>query len=330
MAGLVDGELIGGEQDLRIFGVSGIKEAEEGDITFLANSVYLPFLFDTKASAVLVSREIVCENKPVILTDNPSRAFNKIVAFFAPSAPNLPVGIHSTAVIEKNVHLGLGISIGPHVFIGEGSHIGDQSVIQANSFIGPYTRIGKEVLIYPNVTIREYTEIGDRAIIHSGTVIGSDGYGYETIEDEHVKIPHSGTVLIEEDVEIGANVCVDRGRFKKTIIGRGSKIDNLVQIAHNVVIGPNCLIISQAGISGSTELGKNVIIAGQAGVVGHITIGDHAIIGAGAGVSKPVAAKAIVLGSPAKPIGEQKRLFAFIARLPDLFKDVAELKKKLK
>jgi UDP-3-O-[3-hydroxymyristoyl] glucosamine N-acyltransferase len=219
--------------------------------------------------------------------------------------------------------------VGPHAVISEGCRIGDRSIIGANVFIGAGCQIGEDVLIYPNVTIREYVEIANRVIIHSGSVIGSDGYGYETVDGEHEKIPHVGSVLIDDDVEIGANVCVDRGRFKKTWIQKGAKIDNLVQIAHNVVIGPNTLIVSQAGISGSTEIGKNVIIAGQAGIVGHITIGDHAIIGAGAGVPKSVPANAVVLGSPAKPIQEQKRLFAYISRLPEIFKDVAALKKKI-
>ncbi len=179
------------------------------------------------------------------------------------------------------------------------------------------------------MTIREETEIGDRVIIHSGSVIGSDGFGYETVDGNHIKIPQTGSVWIQDDVEIGANVCVDRGRFQKTVIKKGVKIDNLVQIAHNVVIGENSLIISQAGISGSSELGKNVIIAGQAGLVGHITLGDETVVGAGAGVTKSWPAKSIILGSPAKPLSEQKKLFAFISRLPELFKEFAELKKKV-
>ena len=326
---MVGGELVGGDELFTVTGVAGIKEAEKGDITFLANEKYLPFLMDTKAAAVIVPVDVKNAGVPMIRSANPSQAFTRVAVYFSPDPVQFPPGIHATAVIEANTEIAKGVYAGPHAVVSEYSRVGARSVIGANVFIGPHCRIGEDVLIYPNVTIREHTVIGDRTVIHSGSVIGSDGYGYETVNGEHEKIPHTGHVLIEEDVEIGANVCIDRGRFKKTWIQKGTKIDNLVQIAHNVIIGPNSLIVSQAGISGSTELGRNVIIAGQAGIVGHITIGDHAIIGAGAGVSKPVPAKAVVLGSPAKPIQEQKRLFAFISRLPDLFKDVADLKKKL-
>ena len=219
---------------------------------------------------------------------------------------------------------------GPHAVIEAGVGIGDGTVIGANGFVGRSARLGKNCRIYPNVTLRERVELGDRVIIHSGTVIGSDGFGYETAGAQHVKIPQLGSVTLEDDVEIGSNACVDRGRFQNTRIGRGTKIDNLVQVAHNVIIGPDCLIVSQSGISGSTELGKNVVVAGQAGLVGHLTVGDGAVIGARAGVSKSVPAKTVVLGEPARPIGEQRRLFALIAKLPEMFKDLSELKKKLK
>ncbi len=329
IAALVGGELLGGDESARVTGVAGIKEAEEGDISFLANDKYLPFLQESKAAVVLVPLSVECPNKPLIRVQNPSKAFTKIAVHFSPAPVHFFQGIHPTATVEASAQIGSRVSVGPHVYIGEGSSIGSGSSLGAGVFIGPGCVIGENVLIYPNATLREYTQVGDRCIIHSGAVIGSDGYGYETHEGEHEKIPHTGFVLIEEDVEIGANACIDRGRFKKTWIQKGTKIDNLVQVAHNVVIGPNSLIVSQAGISGSTEIGKNVIIAGQAGIVGHITVGDSAIIGAGAGVTKPVPAHAVVLGSPAKPIQEQKKLFAYISRLPDLFKEIAEIRKKL-
>jgi UDP-3-O-[3-hydroxymyristoyl] glucosamine N-acyltransferase len=232
-------------------------------------------------------------------------------------------------VVDPKAIIGKDVYIGPHAVVETGVRIGDGATIEAGVFVGYKSTIGAGALIYPNVTIREECRIGDRVIIHCGAVIGGDGFGYETVDGKHYKIPHLGTVEIEEDVEIGANVCIDRGRFQKTIIRRGVKIDNLVQVAHNVVIGPDSLIISQAGISGSTELGANVIVAGQAGIVGHITLGDGAIVGAGAGVTKSVPAKTVVLGSPAKPMTEQKRIFALIARLPELFREFAELKKKV-
>ena len=327
IAELVGGELIG-DREVVITGVAGIKEAGKGDITFLSNARYLPFLKQTQAAAVITSKDTVFKDKPLIRAANPSQAFNKVISFFIPTPFSKSSGVHSTAVIGKNVQLGKEVSVGPHAVVEEGASIGDNTILEAGVFIGRNTKIGKDSHVYPNVTIREEIEIGDRVIIHSGTVIGSDGFGYETIEDVHVKIPQLGSVLIESDVEIGANVCIDRGRFKKTWIKKGTKIDNLVQIAHNVVIGSNSLIVSQAGISGSAELGENVIVAGQVGIVGHVTVGDGAIIAAGAGVTKSVPAKMTMFGRPARPMAEQKRILALIARLPELFKEIAEIKKR--
>lgn len=328
IAELVGGEVVG-DSATAITGVAGIKEAQKGDITFVSNAKYLPFLLETRASAVITARDVNADRQNLIRTDNPSQAFTKVIAAFKPVRALPPPGVHPSAVIAGGVTMGRGVSIGPHVVIGEGTSIGERSIIEANATVGAACAIGADTRIYPNVTVREETVIGDRVIIHSGCVIGSDGFGYETINGAHVKIPHTGSVTIEDDVEIGANVCVDRGRFQKTWIKKGVKIDNLVQIAHNVVVGENSLLISQSGISGSTTLGPNVVLAGQAGVVGHITLGEGVIVGAGAGVTKSVPDHTVVLGSPARPIADQKRIFALIARLPELFKDLAELKKKL-
>ena len=327
IAKLVGGELVG-DRDLVITGVAGIKEAEKGDITFLSNVKYLPFLSQTQASAVIVSPDVKPSGKPLVRTASPSAAFSKVIAHFMPSEEPSASGVHATAVIAKNATLGKGVSVGAHAVIEDHAVIGESAVIGANVFVGRHARVGDQCRIYPNVVLRERVEIGKRVVIHSGTVIGSDGFGYEIAEGKPVKVPQLGSVLIEDDVEIGANVCVDRGRFKNTLIRKGSKIDNLVQIAHNVVVGENCVIISQVGISGSTELGKNVIVAGQAGIVGHVSIGDGAVIGARSGVSKSVPPKSIVLGEPARPLMEQKKLFALIARLPEMFKDLSALKKK--
>jgi UDP-3-O-[3-hydroxymyristoyl] glucosamine N-acyltransferase len=328
LAELVGGELVG-DASVTITGVAGIKEARSGDITFLANPKYAALLEQTQASAVITFHDTVSRTKPLVRTPNPSLAFSKVVSFFTPSKPEKIPGVHPTAVVDPSVKLGAGVSVGPHVVIEKDTKIGDRTVIEAGSFIGSRCMIGSQAWIYPNVTIREETEIGDRVVLHSGAVIGADGFGYETVDGAHVKIPQTGSVKIEEDVEIGANVCVDRGRFQKTWIKKGTKIDNLVQVAHNVVIGENCLVVSQTGISGSAELGRNVIVAGQAGIIGHVKIEDGAIVGARAGVNKPVPANTIVLGEPARPIMEQKKLFALIGRLPELFRDVLELKKKL-
>lgn len=329
IAELVGGELVG-DGGVTITGVAGIKEASEGDITFLSSARYLPFLDQTRASAVITSAEVRSPKVAQILSANPSQAFNKVAAHFIEPPPRRLPGVHPTAVVSGSARLGSGVHVGPHAVLEADVLLGNDSVIEAGAFIGASSVIGKNVHIYPNVTLREGTQVGDRVIIHPGAVIGSDGFGYETTEDTHHKIPQTGTVQIDDDVEIGANVCIDRGRFHKTWIQKGVKIDNLVQIAHNVVIGANTLIISQAGISGSTEVGKNSIIAGQAGLVGHIALGDNVIVGAGAGVTKSFPDGSIILGQPAKPIAEQKKILALLSRLPEFFKDLSELKKKLK
>jgi UDP-3-O-[3-hydroxymyristoyl] glucosamine N-acyltransferase len=328
IAALVGGELVG-DGRLEITGVAGIKEAQKGDITFLANARYLPFLSQTQASAVIAPMEIKDPKKPLILSENPSLAFTKVVSHFTVSPPEETEGVHPTAVIGKDVSIGKKVSIGAFCVVEDGAVIGDGCVLRPQVFVGRQARLGKQCRLSPQVVLRERVTLGDRVLVHPGAVIGGDGFGYETDGTRHIKIPQTGSVTIGDDVEIGSNACIDRGRFQDTRIGRGTKIDNLVQIAHNVVIGEDCLIVSQVGVSGSTELGKNVIVAGQAGLVGHIEIGEGAVIGARAGVSKSVPAGAVVLGEPARPIAEQKRLFALIARLPELFKEFAELKKRL-
>jgi len=329
IAQLVGGELVG-DRNLLITGVAGIKEAEKGDITFLANAKYLPFLRDTRASAVIALPDTDAGSLPLVRAQNPSQAFTKVVSVFIPSPFQEPEGIHPTAVVSKGAHLGERVSIGPHAVVEEGVHIGEDCVIGAGCVVGRGSTIGRRTRLYPQVTLRENARIGERVIIHSNSVIGSDGFGYENVDGKHLKIPQAGSVEIGDDVEIGSCVCIDRGRFRNTRIGRGTKIDNLVQIAHNVIVGEDCLIVSQVGISGSTEIGDRAIIAGQAGLVGHISIGHDAVIGARSGVSKSVPPGTVVLGEPARPIHEQKKLFAAIARLPELFKEFAELKKKLR
>lgn len=326
---LVEGELEG-DPGIVIKGVSGIKEAKEGDITFLANPKY-EFLIDTsKASAIIASKKMPLQcPKPVIRVENPSLAFSKVVSFMFPDEKRVPKGVHPTAIIGKDVTLGKDISLGPHVIIEDNVQIKDNTTICAGTFIGYGSKIGSDTLIYPNVTIREKTIIGDHVIIHSGTVMGSDGFGFEEINGVHQKIPQVGIVVVEDDVEIGACVTIDRARFGRTVIGRGTKIDNLVQIAHNVVIGENSIIIAQAGISGSSTLGKKVILAGQSGIVGHIELGDNVIVGAQAGVTKSVPSNTFVVGSPAKPHNVSKKIFAGWAKLPQFLKEFAELKEKV-
>jgi UDP-3-O-[3-hydroxymyristoyl] glucosamine N-acyltransferase len=264
-----------------------------------------------------------------VRTENPSLAFAKVVSLVTPIKIKHPKGIHPSAILADNVKLGKNIAVGAHTIIEDGVEIGDNTIIYGGCYIGFDTKIGKDCLVYANVAIRERVTIGNRVIINNGTVIGSDGFGYVKIDEVHQRIPQVGTVLIEDDVDIGANVAIDRARFDKTIIGKGTKIDNLVHIAHNVIIGENSIIVAQTGISGSSTIGKNVILAGQSGVVGHISIGDNVTVGAQSGVTKSVPPNTTVSGYPAKPHDTAKRVNACIQKLPQLFKSFSELKKKI-
>lgn len=328
IAKLVDGELVG-DKKLVITGLRGIKEANAGDLTFIDNPKYLPLVAKTQASAILIPRNVTVKGKSVIHIDSPSLAFAKVASLFGHNEPLTIKGIHKTAVIAKNAKIGKNVAVGPYAVIEEKVKVGDHSVVHSGSFIGRSTSLGKNCCIYPRVVIRESTVIGDRVIIHSGAVIGSDGFGYVNTSGTHEKIPQIGIVVIEDDVEIGANTTIDRARFDKTIIGRGTKIDNLVQIAHNVVIGENCIIISQVGISGSTAVERNAILAGQAGVAGHLTIGEGAIVGAQSGVTKSVPAHTKVSGYPAKPHDEAAKVNACVQRLPVYIETIQELKKRI-
>ena len=330
IAEIIDGDLIG-DSEIVITGVSGIKEAREGDITFIANPKYKSLINSTQASAIIIStEEQIKADIPLIQTENPSLAFAKVLEIFSKErAKWLTVGIHSSAVIGKNVQLGKDLTIQAYAVIEDNARIGDRVVIYPGVYIGKGVQIGSDSMIYPQVSIRQGVIIGNKVVIHNGTVVGSDGFGYEMLNGTHHKIPQLGTVVIEDDVEIGANVTIDRARFDKTLIGRGTKIDNLVQIAHNVVIGPNSIIVSQTGISGSVTVGKNVILAGQVGVAGHVTIGDNSIVGGQSGITKDLPPDSRVVGSPARPFNLVKRIQAVIKRLPELFKKILDLEKKI-
>lgn len=328
IAKLVDGK-VKGDASVVITGLSGIKEAKSGDLTFLANAKYAPLLEKTQASAVIVAEGVETGKLTAIVVENPSLVFSRIAEDFFQAHGPVVKGIHKTAVIGKDVRLGKNVGIGPYAVIEDAVVIGDDTVICGLTFIGQGTKVGKNCLVYPNVTVRERISIGDRVIIHSGTVIGSDGFGFVNVKGSNVKIPQIGIVEIQDDVEIGANVTIDRARFDKTIIGKGTKIDNLVQIAHNVRTGENCIIVSQAGVSGSTILEDNVTLAGQAGLVGHITIGKNSIVAAKSGVPNSIPPDSVYWGFPAKPIAEAKRINAMVQRLPHYVEIILDLKKRI-
>lgn len=329
IAEMLKGKLIG-DGSIVITGASGIKEAKPGDITFLANLKYANLIGSTMASAVIISKDInIPLNIPAIIVENADLAFAKVIEIFAlqPIRPNK--GIHPTSVIGKDIILGKDISIGAFAVIEEGTSIGDRTIIYPNSYIGHYVKIGSDCLIYPRVVLRERVEIGNKVTIHSGAVIGSDGFGYAMLGGEYHKIPQTGTVLIEDDVSIGANVTIDRARFDKTIIKKGTKIDNLVHIAHNVEIGENSVIAAQCGIAGSTKLGKNAMLGGQVGIIGHINIGDNVMIAAQSGVPKDIPSGAVFSGSPAKPHSQTLREWAILKKLPELANTIKELKEQI-
>jgi len=322
------GELVG-DPDLKITGAASLAEASSGEISFFAGRKYIGLLRKTRASAVFVPPDFA---EPLaaaqVRVSNPTKAFEQVVLQFAPKPILFAPGIHPSAIVGSSVRLGERVSIQPHAVIEDGSQIGDDTVIGAGSYIGHETVIGSACLIYPLVTIRERSRIGSRVIVHSGAVIGADGFGFEVVDGCQQKIQQLGIVQIDDDVEIGANTTVDRARFGRTWIQQGVKIDNLVQIAHNVIIGKNSVIVAQTGISGSTRVGERVTMAGQVGIVGHVEIADGSVIAAQSGVSKSIPG-GVWFGYPAGPIDEVKQQIAWIRSLGKLFARVKEIEKKL-
>ena len=323
------GQLVG-DPSLRITGAASLAEATPGEISFFANPKYIGLLRKTRASAVFVPLHFADTlDVAQIRVSNPTKAFEQIVLKFAPKPITFAPGIHPTAVVDPSAQLGERVSIQPHAVIEAGVTIGDDTIIGAGSYVGHETIIGSSCLIYPRVTIRERSRIGSRVIIHSGAVIGADGFGFEMVDGRQQKIQQLGIVQIDDDVEIGANTTIDRARFGRTWIQQGVKIDNLVQIAHNVVIGKDSVIVAQTGISGSTRVGQRVMMGGQVGIVGHLEIGDGTAIGAQSGNSKSTQGGAW-FGSPAVPLAEAKQQIAWVHRLGKLFARVKEIEKKLR
>src|SRR4030042_2763379 len=323
-----DGTVVG-DGEIEISGVSAIDEAQAGEITFIANPKYLPKLNETRASAVIVSKEASQGEKPLLSVANPYLAFAKILTLFS-QKPYQPKGIDSNAWISPTARLGKDLTLYPFVYIGDRCSIGDRVTLYPGVCIGEDSSIGEDSVLYPNVSIYSGTTIGKRVILHGGVVIGSDGFGYVKEGKKNVKIPQIGGVEIEDDVEIGSNTTVDRATFGKTIIRRGVKIDNLVQVAHNVTIGEDSIIVAQVGIAGSTKIGSNVILAGQVGVADHLEIGDNGMVGAKSGVGQKLPANQGFSGSPSLPHREYLRVVTLFSKLPEMRKTLIEIEKRLK
>jgi len=323
----LQGEVVGDAQAV-LKGFAPAVQAQAGDLTFAENEGFFAHAEQSAAAAIIADKRFSSTKKTLIRVPDARVAFAKAMALFFPER-TYAAGIHPTAVVAASAHVDPTAHIGPHCVVGERVKIGARSVLQAGNFVGDDSKLSEEVNLFPNVTVYPQTEIGARVRIHAGTVVGSDGFGYVQDSGIHRKVPQIGNVIIGDDVEIGANVTIDRGALGPTVIGKGTKIDNLVQIAHNVEIGEGTLIIAQVGISGSTKLGKYVILAGQVGLAGHLKIGNQVIVAAKSGVMHDIPDGGKWLGIPAQPDKQTKRQMIAIQHLPDLIRRVAELERQL-
>ena len=320
------------DRNRSVTGVAMLAEADANQLSFLGSEKYLNDFAKTQAAAVIVQKRVKLpanHGRAIFLVDEADLAVAKLLERFAPPVPRPPVGKHHTAIVAPSSSVGDGTRIGPNVVIGDDCRIGRNCVFHAGVIIGANVDIGDDCEFFPNVVVRERVTIGSRVIIHANSAIGSDGFGYRWNGKEHQKIPQIGTVIIEDDVEIGSCVCIDRAKFSFTKIGRGTKIDNLVQVAHNVVTGPHCVIVGQAGMAGSVVLGAGVVLGGQCAVRDHVTMGDGSALAACSGAAENVDPKTIVSGVPALPHRQTLREQAALRRLPDLVVQVRKLQEEL-
>lgn len=325
------GALLVGDTITPIVGVADLKEAQAGEVSFAGNPKYYAAAAASNASAVIVPMDYSVEAVPALLkVADVEKAFAKACELFAPVPVALPPGIHPSAVVSPSASIGAHVSIGALAVVEDGAVIGDNTILYPQTYVGHQVVIGADCIVYPFASIRERCSIGNRVILHNGVVIGSDGFGY-TVDAAGVrtKIPQTGIVEIEDDVEIGANTTIDRARFGRTVIGKGTKVDNLVQIAHNCRIGEHSVLCAQVGMAGTCTLGKHVICAGQVGLAGHLTIGDGAVVGAQSGVPSSLPGGQMYLGSPAVPRIDFGRNVANVTHIPKLKKQIKELQDRL-
>lgn len=333
LARLVDGRVIG-DEEVEIWRVASIEEAGPGEITFLSHPRYRPYLATCKASAIIVGGGAALKasaerGRSILRVADPYVAFARILQLFHPP-PSYSPAISPHATIDPSAVLAEEVTVFSHVYIGKGVKVMRGTALFPGVFLGDGAEVGEDCVLHPNVTVGERCRLGNRVILHAGVVIGADGFGYAGEGKERVKIPQVGIVEIEDDVEIGANTTVDRATLGRTVIGRGAKIDNLVQIAHNVVVGPYAVIAAQAGIAGSTRIGNGAVLAGQVGVVNHIEIGDRARIGPKSGIARTVPAGALLSGAlEAAPHHEWLKVMTLLPRLPKLWNTVRHLERKI-
>ena len=327
IAAQLQGEVVG-DGSLELTGVASADEAKKGDLTFAEKDTYLAAAEEGEASAVLVTGDLSSAKKTLIRVPNARVAVARVLPLFFPAEKHA-AGIHASALISDSAEIDPTVSVGPNCVVGPGVKIGAQSALMGGNHIGADCVIGADVLLYPNVVIYARSQIGARVTIHASTVIGSDGYGYAFDEGRHRKVLQVGHVIIHDDVEIGANAAIDRGALGATVIGEGTKIDNLVHIAHNVVIGRHCLIMGQVGFAGSTRLGDYCVIASQSGIAGHLKLGHQAVVGAKSGVMRDIPDQGKVLGIPAAPDKQAKRQMIAVQQLPELIRRTRELEKEV-
>lgn len=344
IAEIVGGEVVQQGGVSEVAGVASLADATMAECSFLGNPKYFQDFLTSEAGVVLVPSAYVKSTDAgvsvgdkevrtsmgLVSVENPSYAFAAVVERLASAQRRFQAGVHPRAYVHESVKFDASkVSVKAGAVVEAGCEIGDGTVIGCGVVIGEGVKIGEDCLMHPNVTVREYCQIGDRVILQPNCVIGSDGYGYELVEGQHEKVAQVGIVVLGNDVEIGSSTCVDRARFGRTVIGAGTKIDNLVQIAHNVQVGEHSLIVSQTGVAGSSKIGNNVTIAAQCGVTGHIEVGDQSIIAARSGVTKTLAGKETYGGYPIRKYMEDKRIQVSISKLPQFLKELKVLKKAL-
>lgn len=328
LAALIGG-VASGDEATQVTGVSDLAGATADDVSYCVSKAYYADAAKSQAGILIVPKDAPDMGRAVVRVANPYFAFSKVLKEFAPAGPRRDPAISPLASVAASAQLGEGVVLGPFVVVDEGAVVGARTVLEAGVHIGHGAKVGADCLLHPHVAVLERCVLGDRVVVQANSVIGSDGFGYAPDGGRHHKIPQIGIVVLEDDVELGANSTIDRATMGRTLIGRGTKIDNLVQIGHNCEIGPDCVIVAQVGISGSTKIGAGVRMAGQTGTVGHVSIGDQSTIAARGVVTKDLPPKSFVSGFPARPHTEEKRIQVAMARLPELLKRLRAVENKL-